>query len=234
MRSLTADMLPVSPILRTLLMVSIIVQAESSPCLVLENTDYNGYDIGRVGPVANTDECNSKCVRKKGCKFWTFVPSNGYCMFKTSDSEQKVLQDRTSGPKCVKDSSQRLAEGYFTNDGNAFGYPHRKEYLHITFNNGEWQGIKIVGDANVPRGKVSFKTVGDPTVDITKFCTAMLQVRQTHETWNDHAFSWMNGIYVKFDKDRDQWFIQMFGGEFSFSRVSEMEALNAAKNPDHL
>merc|ERR1719187_1552831 len=125
MRSLTADMLPVSPILRTLLMVSIIVQAESSPCLVLENTDYNGYDIGRVGPVANTDECNSKCVRKKGCKFWTFVPSNGYCMFKTSDSEQKVLQDRTSGPKCFKDSAQRLAGGYFTNDGNAFGTHHR-------------------------------------------------------------------------------------------------------------
>ena len=94
--------------------------------------------------------------------------------------------------------------------------------------------MKIVGDANVPRGKVSFKTVyfAGQTVDISKFCTAMLQVR--HETSNDDGFSWMNGIYVKFDLDRDQWFIQMFGGEFSFSRVREMEALNAAKNPDHL
>ena len=131
------------------------------------------------------------------------------------------------------------AEGYFTNDGGLFGPigglfgifgPNRKEYLHVTFNNGKWQALKIVGDINVPRGKVSFRTVGHLD-DIQNLTQAELQIRT--ETWNEDGFSWMEGVSVRFDTTSDKWFINAFGGSFSLSRVHESEALNAAQNPDN-
>ena len=110
--------------------------------------------------------------------------------------------------------------------------------MHVTFKNGKWQGLKIIGDANVPRGKVSFQTV-----DITRPTPAEIQIRE--EIQNEDGFSWKDGASVRFDIASDKWFIKWEGSLFSswlgwlglvgssyFSRVNEMEALNANKNSD--
>eukprot|EP00092_Neocalanus_flemingeri_P005887 GFUD01006336.1.p1 GENE.GFUD01006336.1~~GFUD01006336.1.p1 ORF type:complete len:127 (-),score=32.77 GFUD01006336.1:531-911(-) len=123
----------------------------------------------------------------------------------------------------------RISQGYFTNDGDFFG-PGRKEYLHVTFKTGSWQGLKIVGDTNVPRGKVSFRTLADLNLDINNPTPAEIQIRA--ETWNEDGFSWMEGASVRFDSPSDKWIINFWGGSFSFSRVQEEEALNAAKGAD--
>ena len=119
------------------------------------------------------------------------------------------------------------AEGHFTNDDNFYGL-NRKEYLHVTFKNGKWQGLKVVGDTNVPRGKVSFRTVGHLS-DIQNTTQAEIQIRS--QTWNADGFSWMKSS-VRFNTFTDKWFINLYGRSFSFSRVNENEALNAAQNND--
>ena len=50
----------------------------------------------------------------------------------------------------------------------------RKEYLRIHRSaDGRWQATKIVGDANVPRGKISFRTnPGSAAVCSAAVCSA--------------------------------------------------------------
>ena len=119
------------------------------------------------------------------------------------------------------------AEGYFTNTGDAYGNG-RKEFLYVTFKNGKWQAMKIVGDSNVPRGKVSFRTLGDLD-DIRKTTPAEIQVRS--ETWNEDGFSWEEAS-VRFDNASDEWIFTWNGKTHSLRRVHQFEALDAAKDSD--
>ena len=122
------------------------------------------------------------------------------------------------------------AEGYFTNNEEFFG-PNRKEFLQITIKDGFWQGLKIVGDANVPRGKVSFRTI-EKDFNIEKPTPVKIQIRS--ETWNEAGFSWMEGASVRFDSHTDKWYINFMGGSYSFSRCIQEEAMDAAKGPDNV
>merc|ERR1719187_139090 len=100
MRSLTADMLPVSPIMWTLLMASPIVQAES--CLREDNVDYHGSDItGHPKPiVTGPAACNNLCVQNIACTHWSFGKDNKECYLKNSDSGKNKHNNRISGPQC--------------------------------------------------------------------------------------------------------------------------------------
>jgi len=120
------------------------------------------------------------------------------------------------------------AEGCFTNDGDMFG-PGRKEYLQISFENGKWQALKIVGDSNVPRGKISFRTVGE-VENIEKPTPAEVQVRT--DVSNPDGFYWIETT-MRFDHAVQKWFLKFYGREFSFTRVPVQTALEAAKNPDY-
>ena len=124
------------------------------------------------------------------------------------------------------------AEGYFTNN-EEFNGPNRKEFLHITFEDGFWQGLKIVGDANVPRGKVSFTTT-KKEANIENPTPAKIQVRAKF-FWIVSSFHWMEGASVRFDSSTHNWYImaEWLGGSFSFSRCTEQEAMDAAKGPDN-
>eukprot|EP00091_Calanus_sinicus_P002891 TRINITY_DN13007_c0_g1_i1.p1 TRINITY_DN13007_c0_g1~~TRINITY_DN13007_c0_g1_i1.p1 ORF type:complete len:128 (-),score=19.07 TRINITY_DN13007_c0_g1_i1:83-466(-) len=122
------------------------------------------------------------------------------------------------------------AEGFFTNNEDFFG-PNRKEFLHITVKDGFWQGLKIVGDTNVPRGKVSFRAI-EKDSNINDLTPAKIQIRS--ETWNEAGFSWMDGASVRFDSNTDKWYINFMCGSFSFSRCTQQEALDAAQGPDNV
>ena len=126
--------------------------------------------------------------------------------------------------------SWAIAEGYFTNAGNDFYGPGRKEDLRITHTDGDWQAMKIVGDSNVPRGKISFKTIGTGIeASLTDFAQAVIQIR--YDTENEDGYSWVMGS-IRFEKLSDKWFIQYNGETKDFSRCHKMEAMEAAKLPD--
>ena len=120
------------------------------------------------------------------------------------------------------------AEGYFTNIGDFYGRGRLKEFIHVTFRDGKWQGVKIVGDSNVPRGKVTFQTLGAPD-DIKDPTPAEVQVRC--DTSNEDGFSWEEAS-VRFDTTSNKWIVTHDGDTCSFLRVHEFEALDAAENPD--
>ena len=77
------------------------------------------------------------------------------------------------------------AEGYFTNIGTEFYGSGRHEYLLITYQDKAWQAMKILGDRNVPRGKVSFRTKKrDMKGNITELMDAEVQIRNDIEDEN--------------------------------------------------
>jgi len=157
--------------------------------------------------------------------------------------DEKELTVKMTKQLQIEDSSQRsallahqlasLAEGYFITHMMKDISEGMEEYIHITFNNGQWQGMKIVGSARVPRGKLAFKTVGH-VVDITKFCTAAMQKRYSSDIdKGEDGFFWDSDVIsVKFDVDRDKWFMLVGTYLLTYSRVHKIEALNAAQNPD--
>ena len=97
--------------------------------------------------------------------------------------------------------------------------------------------MKIVGESDgVPRGKISFRTVDLLDLDdITHPSRAQVQVGP--------PFSWSEvPATMRYDRILDKWFVNFkwsfgkwnFDGAVPcpFSRVSEMEAMEAAKMPD--
>jgi len=123
------------------------------------------------------------------------------------------------------------AEGYFTNIGTDFYGSGRQEYLLITYQDKAWQAMKVLGDRNVPRGKVSFKTrKTDLKVSITNFMDAEVQLRDDVE--DEHGFYWGEGASLWFDETSDNWVIQWNGETHRFERCHKMEALQAAGKPD--
>lgn len=121
----------------------------------------------------------------------------------------------------------RGAEGFFTNENDFFG-PDRKEYLHVTQEAGCWQGMKVVGDANVPRGKVSFRTCEGEPVELSAPKKAQLQIRM--DTSDPDGFSWMDGFTVAYDAESDAWNIFMQDQHIgTLARSTEEEGMQAAK-----
>merc|ERR1712142_1163522 len=132
-------------------------------------------------------------------------------------------------PVSVTERRWARAEGYFTTA--EFYGSDRQEYLLITYQDGAWQAMKIVGDRNVPRGKVSFRTKKvDMKANITELIDAEVQIRSDIE--DEEGFSWEPTGSLKYDETSDKWSIQFREETHSFERCHKMEALQAAGKPD--
>jgi len=133
-------------------------------------------------------------------------------------------------PRSITERRWAKAEGYFVNETDFFG-TDRHEYLLITYQDGAWQAMKIVGDRNVPRGKVSFRTKKvDMKANITELIDAEVQIRSDIE--DEEGFSWEPTGSLKYDETSDKWSIQFREETHSFERCHKMEALQAAGKPD--
>jgi len=93
---------------------------------------------------------------------------------------------------------------------------------------GGWVAIKLVGDANVPRGKLCFYTGDTPVTRICQGRPALASVQVRTNVTDPKGFSWMRGMQVKYNAQEDLWSIGIgFGSGVSFSRfarVTEEEA----------
>jgi len=128
-----------------------------------------------------------------------------------------------------------VAEGYFTNENDMFG-PGRKEYLHVTKDeNGLWQALKIVGDANVPRGKICFRMCAGEPADMSMPKKAQMLRGDLNKGWMDiddpDGFSWMDGPTIAYDSTHDKWLVSIAGIGLigTLSRTTEAEAKQAAE-----
>lgn len=131
------------------------------------------------------------------------------------------------------------ASGFFKNIDPFFG-PGRIELLHIEPKKqdrtdsyrecrethiGGWQARKLVGDANVPRGKLSWVTHAYPVQRILNGRPVMAVVQVRQDTSNPGGFSWMHGVRVKYDSEEDTWSVCVHNyGYHKFVRVEAEEA----------
>lgn len=64
----------------------------------------------------------------------------------------------TTGAESAMPALFKQAEGFYVNRDGFYGALERVEYLHVRLEEGSLVAHKLVGDANVPRGQVSWKT----------------------------------------------------------------------------
>ena len=128
--------------------------------------------------------------------------------------------------------------GYFVSQDGFYGYPHRIEYLNVELDTGFLVATKLVGDRNVPRGKVSWRTKSSHHCASAK---SKLPVKfQVRLNINDpNAFYWLNeNHFVRF-QDQNTLIVEYDCGlncrvEGRLVRVEEGQALDAAsKIADH-
>jgi len=134
--------------------------------------------------------------------------------------------------------------GKFKNIDPIFGLD-RTELIHITpkvlpgphasaidstghTHAGGWVATKLVGDANVPRGKVSWITGDFPVSRILRGRPVLAAMQVRTNVHNPNAFSWMQGAQVNYNQEEDLWRVGIgFGANAFFGRfvrVSEEEA----------
>ena len=126
------------------------------------------------------------------------------------------------------------AEGYFTSNNNGFfGVDRPDEILYFFLEDEAWQALKIVGDRNVPRGEICFKTYKiDIGANVTDFMEAKQRGRYDIEDAN--GFTWGWNISMRFDEAADEWIVLRDGVTSTFTRCQKMVAKEGARNPDYL
>merc|ERR1719476_225443 len=93
--------------------------------------------------------------------------------------------------------------------------------------------MKLVGDANVPRGKVSFRSLEGEPSDPAVEKKAKMQVRSDID--NPDAFKWIEGAMLQYDATEDKWKVQhpMTKVWHIFARTTQEEVDEAAKGVDY-
>ena len=141
-----------------------------------------------------------------------------------------------AGDVACSPAQLRGMTGYFVSQDGFYGYPHRVEYLNVELDSGVLVATKLVGDRNVPRGKVSWRTKS------SHHCAgsnSKLPVKfQVRLNINDpNAFYWMDeNHYVRF-QDQNTLIVEYDCGfnclvEGRLVRVEEGQALDAASEID--
>ena len=98
----------------------------------------------------------SKSLRKLKYIF-IFIPVFvASCSLLDFSMQKRGEIERVCTPKILSDD-----QGYYVNKDGFYGYPHRVEYLKVYLEDDSLQALKLVGDMNVPRGKLSWKTNGE-------------------------------------------------------------------------
>jgi len=73
-------------------------QENDIPSCAQSGIDFVGNDLLTLTGVETAVACQKLCLIRNGCEFFTFVPSNGNCFLKTSDTGSTSGSDRISGP----------------------------------------------------------------------------------------------------------------------------------------
>lgn len=95
--------------------------------------------------------------------------------------------------------------GFYANSDGFYGRPAHTEYLHLRYNEQEdrLEALKLVGDANVPRGQLSFRTASGH--ELISRMAIQLHLRDDPSDWG--AFEWTLGNHaISFPKPAaDSW-----------------------------
>ena len=148
-----------------------------------------------------------------------------------------VGQGRASDLTCSPTQLSNMT-GYFVSQDGFYGYPHRIEYLNVKLDAGFLVATKLVGDRNVPRGKVSWTTLSSyKCVSDQSKLPIKIQVRMNINDPN--AFFWIEkGNYVRVE-DRNTLVVGFSCGldclaEGRLLRVQKEQAVDAEnKMNDH-
>ena len=148
---------------------------------------------------------------------------------------------RNAEPKQVTPPLFEQAEGFYVSRDGFYGSPTRVEYLHVRIEEGGLVAHKLVGDANVPRGYISWKTT--PGLSSEQFILAAgvqipawVQIRI--DVTDLEGFSWLSdGCSVTIQPDGTIALVAALAGmelHGTFERVSMEEAVEAANTmADH-
>mgnify|MGYP002883104582 CR=1 FL=1 len=133
------------------------------------------------------------------------------------------------------------ALGYYLNRDGMYGSKQRQEYVHVYFEDGALLAKKLVGDRNVPRGKLTWRTERLEPDDLTdlRYDTALKASLQIRNNISDpNGFSWIRkGCTVRIHKDGSITLSFSLGGRTitgTFERISEEQAHYAVSSiADH-
>ncbi len=156
-------------------------------------------------------------------------------MMSLSSCASQHAEVRDGGEQLTGSSPLALAAGFYVNRDGFYGSLQRVEYLEVRLEAGQLVATKLLGDQNVPRGKVSFQTqlLEAPHDASTLYGTpfsARLQVRA--DVRDPEGYFWLDEACTLTLMNQQSFVLNAsfrdtaFNG--TFIRVTEEEAREAA------
>lgn len=75
-------------------------------CVIEQDIEIEGYNLKETNPdltdnvkVDDWKACAKECAKTEFCNYWSFLPANSSCYFKTSDYDRLTTQGAVSGLK---------------------------------------------------------------------------------------------------------------------------------------
>ena len=128
--------------------------------------------------------------------------------------------------------------GYFVSQDGFYGSPHRIEYLNVELDSGYLVATKLVGDQNVPRGKVSWITLS-PYRCIQNQSQLPIKIQARIDVNEPSGFFWMYKDNYVLMEDQNTLVVRFDCGlnclaEGRLLRVKKNQAMDAASSmTDH-
>ena len=145
-----------------------------------------------------------------------------------------IFEPRVSVPEPDPPDIDKLT-GYYANADGFYGRPTFIEYLHVRRgDDGRIEALKIVGDHNVPRGRLSWRTARGQVEEPSWRMPIQLQLRD--DVHDEEGFWWSPGQHHEIEWEPGYAAYHLLGQNPSprtrnalFYRVSEAEAREAAR-----
>ena len=150
-------------------------------------------------------------------------------------SDQAAFGPRVEVDEDILDVSKM--EGYYANSDGFYGRMEHSEYVLVRRGeHGRIEALKLVGDANVPRGQLTWRTAPGQVETPTPQMFIQLQLRDNPN--DPHGFEWSPGQHVvEWDVSGDEDTYPRFfvhgtnpmSSTGTFYRVDELVAVEAAR-----